>query len=116
MARAESGASIVWCQKCGGYGSGKAVKLTARCCKPTRQGKTVLARLADVVPQAAPPQQPGPQALQMPAAIQVDDARTLWIDYDEQRERYKSYRKAVQESYHVPDQHWPLEGRRRTCR
>ncbi|CAK0823171.1 unnamed protein product, partial [Prorocentrum cordatum] len=29
----------------------------------------------------------------------AEDARTLWIDYDEQGERYKPYRKAVQESF-----------------
>ena len=36
---------ILWCVKCGGWGSNRTNKLTGLCVEPTRQGKPVLSRI-----------------------------------------------------------------------
>ena len=40
----------------------------------------------------------------------AEDARTLWIDYDEQQERFKEWRKVCAESAVVQNRDYPLEG------
>ena len=43
-----TGLYCIWCKKCGAYGSNRTVRLTSRCKQPSRQGQTVLNRVANL--------------------------------------------------------------------
>ena len=52
----------------------------------------------------------GDDAPKAPATAEGDDVRTLWVEYDEQGERYKPWRMAVRESTSESFSDSPLEG------
>ena len=59
--------------------------------------------------------EPGPSPIQEDAGdtikdAVVDDARTLWVEYDSQGERHREWRKVVQDSSVSSWTDWPHQG------
>ena len=52
----------------------------------------------------------GPSSQDPPKSSPEDDVRTLWVDFDNQGERFKTWRDAVKESYVLNLEEKPIDG------
>ncbi|CAK0814691.1 unnamed protein product, partial [Prorocentrum cordatum] len=61
---------------------------------------------------SAAPEPPLPAPVDAPPELDLDDARTLSVQYDEQGERFRSWKEAVAKMHESFYEDWPVEGPR----